>query len=281
MSAISDATENAILNLIFSATTWANYAQNASATPETNIVVGLHTADPTDTGTMSSSESAYTNYARQNVVRSTGWIDVIGGQRQPGGQHRLPIERRGGHHGDALLDRQERRRHHGDPVVRRGQSYNSDWCVWRDSASDHRDSDHPGLAMHADEFARCLATCDVAGIRQLWAHVSPHLPQPTSDHDALIAHPSCQDADQSFSLRLRAYSHCWLIDNGYPSALPDELKPKAERMYPRIVDGVGIACGGTSEIGRAIAPIIQGAMSDAVMECYADGALSRCSSRRV
>lgn len=124
--------------------------------------------------------------------------------------------------------------------------------------------------MHHAEFARCLATCDVAGIRKLWAHVSPHLPQPASDREALITIHHARTQVQSFSLRLRAYSHRWLIDNGYPSALPDELKPKAERMYPRIVDGVGIACGGTSEIGRAIAPIIERAMSFAVLEAYAD-----------
>ena len=110
----------------------------------------------------------------------------------------------------------------------------------------------------------------MAGIRRLWQHVSPHLPQPTSDHEALIAIHYARTLAQSFSLRLRAYSHAWLLDHGYPSALPDELKPKAERMYPRIVEGVGIACTGTSEIGRAIAPIIQGAMSDAVHGIYAD-----------
>jgi len=80
---ISDTTENAILNLIFSATTWANYAINASSTPETNIVTTLQTADPTDSGTMSSSESAYTNYARQNVLRSTGFSTASAGSVSP------------------------------------------------------------------------------------------------------------------------------------------------------------------------------------------------------
>lgn len=75
---ISDTTENAILNLVFSATTWANYAINATASPETNIVVALHTADPGDDGTMSTSESAYTSYARVNVARSTGWSTASG-----------------------------------------------------------------------------------------------------------------------------------------------------------------------------------------------------------
>jgi hypothetical protein len=80
---ISNTTENAILDLIFSATTWANYAINASASPEANIVIALQTADPTDAGTMSSSESAYTNYARVNVARSTGFTAASGGSVNP------------------------------------------------------------------------------------------------------------------------------------------------------------------------------------------------------
>lgn len=80
---ISNVTENAILDLIFSATTWANYAINASSSPETNIVVALHTADPGDTGNMSTSEAAYTSYARVNVARSTGWTAAASGSVSP------------------------------------------------------------------------------------------------------------------------------------------------------------------------------------------------------
>lgn len=80
---ISESVENSILNLIFSATAWAGYAVNHTSSPETNIHVGLHTADPTDSGTMSSSESAYTNYARQNVARSTGWTTSTTGSVSP------------------------------------------------------------------------------------------------------------------------------------------------------------------------------------------------------
>src|SRR5262247_1740772 len=68
---ISDTTENAILNLVFRAVAWANYADNAATTPETNIIVALHTADPGDAGAQNTTESAYTNYARVNVLRST------------------------------------------------------------------------------------------------------------------------------------------------------------------------------------------------------------------
>jgi len=80
---IGNDTENAILNLVFSATTWANYAVNATSSPETNIHTALMTADPTDTGTMSSSESAYTNYARVNVARSTGFSTSSAGSVSP------------------------------------------------------------------------------------------------------------------------------------------------------------------------------------------------------
>lgn len=76
---ISNTTETAILKLVFQAVAWANYADNAATSPETNIVVALQTADPTDTGTMSSSEVTYTSYARVNVARTTGgWTETTG-----------------------------------------------------------------------------------------------------------------------------------------------------------------------------------------------------------
>jgi hypothetical protein len=76
---ISNTTESAILRLVYNATAWANYADNAATSPETNIVVGLHTGDPTDTGNMSSSEVGYTSYARVNVARTTGgWTESSG-----------------------------------------------------------------------------------------------------------------------------------------------------------------------------------------------------------
>jgi len=71
---ISNATENALLLLIFNATTWANYAINATASPETDIIVALHTADPADGGAQNTTEAGYTSYARVAVVRTgSGW----------------------------------------------------------------------------------------------------------------------------------------------------------------------------------------------------------------
>lgn len=88
----SDTTETAIMSLIFNATAWANYADNAAASPQTAISVGLHTADPGDAGTMSTSEVAYTSYARVSVNRTSGaggWT-VTGGSVSPGANIDFP-----------------------------------------------------------------------------------------------------------------------------------------------------------------------------------------------
>lgn len=76
---ISDTTENAILNLVFRAVAWANYADNAASAAEANIVHALHTADPGDAGTQSTSEITYTSYARTNVARTTGGFTAASG----------------------------------------------------------------------------------------------------------------------------------------------------------------------------------------------------------
>lgn len=80
---ISDTTETAIMALIFNATAWGNYADNAASTPQTNVHCALHTADPGDSGTMTTSESAYTSYARVNVARTSGGWTVTGGSVSP------------------------------------------------------------------------------------------------------------------------------------------------------------------------------------------------------
>jgi len=79
----SDAAENAILLLLFNATAWANMADNASSSPQTNIAVGLHTADPGESGSMSTSESAYTSYARVSVARTSGGWTVTANSVSP------------------------------------------------------------------------------------------------------------------------------------------------------------------------------------------------------
>jgi hypothetical protein len=80
---IANATENSILLLIFNATAWANYADNAASSPQTNIHVAGHTADPGEAGDMTTSESAYTSYARVNVARTSGGWTVTANSVSP------------------------------------------------------------------------------------------------------------------------------------------------------------------------------------------------------
>jgi hypothetical protein len=80
---ISDATENNILKLIYNATAWANVADNAASTPQTNVGVSLHTADPGDVGNASTTEAAYTSYTRVNVARTTGGWTVTANSVSP------------------------------------------------------------------------------------------------------------------------------------------------------------------------------------------------------
>jgi hypothetical protein len=80
---ISNTTETAILSLIFNATAWANYADNAASAPQTNISNALHTADPGEAGTQSTSEVTYTSYARVDVARTSGGWTVTANSVSP------------------------------------------------------------------------------------------------------------------------------------------------------------------------------------------------------
>lgn len=74
----SNTTENNLLLLIFNATAWVNMADNAASSPLTNLYVALHTADPGEAGTGTTSEAAYTSYARVAVARTSGGWTVSG-----------------------------------------------------------------------------------------------------------------------------------------------------------------------------------------------------------
>jgi len=69
--------------------------------------------------------------------------------------------------------------------------------------------------------------------------------------------------------RQRYYSHCWRIERGLPSYLPDHMRKPAERMYPRKVEAVAIAAKGRA--GVEACGMIVGAMNTKVNEMWADG----------
>jgi hypothetical protein len=72
----STATCNSILALIFNATAWADIAQNDGSGPLTDLYLSLHTATPGVGNNQTTNETAYTNYVRIAVARTTGGWDV-------------------------------------------------------------------------------------------------------------------------------------------------------------------------------------------------------------
>ena len=77
-----DGFENDLLVLIFENTNLANLGDATGlvkSTADGNVTIALHTADPTDAGTQSSSEAAYTSYARVTVGRgAANWTATAG-----------------------------------------------------------------------------------------------------------------------------------------------------------------------------------------------------------
>lgn len=61
-----------ILKIQLTATAWANIADNASSSPLTDLYLSLHTADPGTAGSQLTNETAYTNYVRVAVARTSG-----------------------------------------------------------------------------------------------------------------------------------------------------------------------------------------------------------------
>lgn len=73
----SDVFETALLSLIFQNVNAANIGDATGlrgSTANGVFYISLHTADPGETGNQSTSEAAYTSYARVSVARTTsGW----------------------------------------------------------------------------------------------------------------------------------------------------------------------------------------------------------------
>lgn len=71
--------ENALLALIYNATAITSIARDA-ASPITNIKMALHSADPGEGGSQTTSALSYTGYAQKDVPRSGSGFTVSGNQ---------------------------------------------------------------------------------------------------------------------------------------------------------------------------------------------------------
>ena len=77
----TNACETAILNLYFVNINHANIGDAAglrNSVAAGSFYISLHTADPGEAGTQTTSETAYTGYARVAVVRTAGGFTVAG-----------------------------------------------------------------------------------------------------------------------------------------------------------------------------------------------------------
>lgn len=111
-----------------------------------------------------------------------------------------------------------------------------------------------------------LRDLDVQAAKVAWAE--------DDDATVLVMLHVARTAARSVPFDLRAYSHRWLVDRGLPSQLPDQLKPRAERIYPRVVSAVGIAVRARSPESQGAVSEIQRSMQDAVLDAEADGRLT-------
>ena len=119
-------------------------------------------------------------------------------------------------------------------------------------------------------FRQLLEDGDVNGLRRHWASFLPGMPQPETFEQAQITMHLARTASTSVAFRFRAYSHRWLEERGLPSQLPDNLKPKAERIYPRVVEGVVVSVNFRSAYLQTAADEVRASINDAIEDCYAE-----------
>ena len=77
----SNSFENGLLLLLFNNTAYANWGDATglrATTTAGSLFVALHTADPGEAGSQTTSEANYTGYARVAVARSSGGWTVSG-----------------------------------------------------------------------------------------------------------------------------------------------------------------------------------------------------------
>ena len=84
MVGMSDVAENSILDLLFTAVSWANIAEDEVASPTTIVAWALHTTPgPTDSQAQDAVEAAYTGYARETPARTTGGHTITNESMSP------------------------------------------------------------------------------------------------------------------------------------------------------------------------------------------------------
>lgn len=114
---------------------------------------------------------------------------------------------------------------------------------------------------------------DYRRLRKGWPELFLHLQGPQTDQDAEIVLHHARTQNPRIEFKARAWSHAWLTERELPSGLPDELKPSAERLYPKVASAVGISVKSNNPFIKPIVGEIRQSMEHAVLEAEADGKL--------
>lgn len=120
-------------------------------------------------------------------------------------------------------------------------------------------------------FRQALADGDIRRVRELWAGAFPRMPQPENDGEAEVAMHHARTGAKSIPLAGRLYSHAWLDERGFPSALPDDMRPPPQRRHPVVFQAVGVAIMARRPERREEAKALERVMADAAGEMIACG----------
>lgn len=124
-----------------------------------------------------------------------------------------------------------------------------------------------------EAFRSALGDGDVSRVTSLWANVFPNMPQPRTRAAATGMMHRARTEAESVPVAKRLYSHAWLAERGYPSGLPDPLRPPADQVVPRIVSAVGIAVKSMSSRSDRVeeAATVEAAMAAAAGDAIESG----------
>ena len=127
-------------------------------------------------------------------------------------------------------------------------------------------------------FREALSDGDASRVMNLWRTVYPGLPQLRNLKEARGCMHRARTEAESIRLEKRLYSHAWLAERGLPSGLPDELRPPAEQIRPRVVYAVGVSVNSRHKGGADLASAVEAAMGQAAGEMIDAGIID---SKRV
>lgn len=91
-----------------------------------------------------------------------------------------------------------------------------------------------------DAFRQAMVEGNFMRCGQLWADAFPNMPKPSNIEAAMH---TARTASISMPTPKRIYSNEWLIERGFPSSLPDELKPER----PVHTYGIGVSVNSVSK----------------------------------